>query len=250
VRDTEGGALAKPLRAITKDGRRYTRRPDVEAEIDRSIGQPLEVIRQRLLVASAQSPDYLNSECVMHLLREAFEQDDSERAGVLYDHLMRRVERIVYAKVDGRLNVGDIYDAVAHDLNLLLTQRLSSLDYYEVNFSAAVRKNYLTKISHARNSPNSVAFDEQIRKPDPMSSEGHHEERSAQEIDFAAAIRELSPSERKAFVHVVLHRHKIESKDPSEPTAANVCGVSGRMIRKYLDSAKRKLATHLENYQP
>ena len=63
-----------------------------------------------------------------------------------------------------------------------------------------------------------------------------------QVLDF---LNTLSPEDRKAVTLVAIEGYKIESGDKDEVTAATLCGVSGRAIRKRL----KKAATLLKNFQ-
>jgi DNA-directed RNA polymerase specialized sigma24 family protein len=57
-----------------------------------------------------------------------------------------------------------------------------------------------------------------------------------------AAIIALPPDERKAVVLCHYYGFKEESEDPTEQTAATLCGVTGRTIRNRLTRALVKLS--------
>ena len=73
----------------------------------------------------------------------------------------------------------------------------------------------------------------------------------AQQVDYVylgqigKLIARLSPEDREAVILVLIKGYKIESEDPDETTAAKLCGVTGRAIRKRL----KKAATKLKQFQ-
>jgi alpha-ketoglutarate-dependent taurine dioxygenase len=60
----------------------------------------------------------------------------------------------------------------------------------------------------------------------------------AQVLEFLAT---MPPEDREAVILVAIKGYKIESEDPDEETAATLCGVSGRAIRKRLKKAGMQL---------
>ena len=246
--------MAKPLTTIHSNGRRYTRRPAIEHSIDGAIGQPLDVIQRRLGVRSESEPDFLPSESLVHLLRDAFERNSSELAKILHARLMSRVERIVRYQLRRRSDVDHICGAVMHDINERLAPRderqltrARTLDYYEVNFNDALRKLYLTKLRAAGDDKEEVELIEGIQKTDLNLTQ---QEDSVLKMDLADAIDSLPPKERRAFLLVERNDLDVESIDPTALTAAKICNTTGKSIRNWRNAAKKKLAAYLENHKP
>jgi DNA-directed RNA polymerase specialized sigma24 family protein len=59
--------------------------------------------------------------------------------------------------------------------------------------------------------------------------------------EMMEAINALPAPEREAVILVCIKGFKVESEDPHEETAATLCKVSGRAIRKRLQKAAEKL---------
>jgi len=238
--------MAKPLTKKTKDGATYTRPTEVEAAIDGAIDQPLEVIRQRLQVTSMTHSDYLTTECTVHLFRDAVARGDEDRQNVLFEALMRRVERVLLYKIrDGDLPAAAAIRGAAMDkFTDLLAAGNASLDFYEVRFNRAFAHLYISIIRTFKEQPPHVSFEDRSEPPNHGVAMS---DAVALRTDLLAAIRALPPEERRAFVLVEQHGYDVESKDPGKRTVATLCGVSGRTIRDRVARAKKKLAQFIED---
>jgi hypothetical protein len=237
--------MANQLTKKTKNGDSYTRPDLVEANIDGAISQPLEVIRKRLIHPETD-PEALMPECVVHLLRQALDHGDEERIAVLYEVLLRRVERILANHIpDGSIrDPEEVRFAVIHDLNTLLARKSSSLDFYEVAFHRAFRHLYLQKIRPARKRVSPIPLED----CDGASCHpGPRLDASDLSLDLVAALRSLPIEERDAIM-LVECGYEIESDDQQKTTVATICGVTGRTTRARLRRAKEKLAESLKDY--
>jgi cysteine desulfurase len=61
--------MAQPLTKLTRTGQLYTRPPSVEAKIDQALTEDEPRLWTRLQVTDRRAPDYLTSECLVHLFR-------------------------------------------------------------------------------------------------------------------------------------------------------------------------------------
>jgi DNA-directed RNA polymerase specialized sigma24 family protein len=237
--------MANQLTKKKKNGDTYTRPASVEANIDGATSQPLDVIRSRL-VKSETNPEFLTSECVVHLLRQALDHDDEERVAVLYEFLLRRVERILANHIpDGSVrDAEEVRLEVIHDLNALLAGKSESLDFYEVAFHRALRNLYVQKVRPARKRPVSISLEDQGEAPDHA---GSILDASDLSLDLVAALRSLPAEERDAIL-LIECGYEIESNDQQKTTVATICGVTGRTIRARLARAKEKLAESLKDH--
>jgi hypothetical protein len=60
--------MARPLTKHDGTGKPYARPPEIEAQIDAALAQDLVTLRRRICATGPASPDYLNSECLVHLV--------------------------------------------------------------------------------------------------------------------------------------------------------------------------------------
>jgi hypothetical protein len=237
--------MAHQLKKKKKNGDTYTRPVTVEANIDGALDQPIAVIRGRL-VKSEADPEFMMPECVVHLLRHALEHNDEERAAVLYEFLMRRVERILTNHIpDGCIrDAEEVRLEVIHELNALLAAQSESLDFYEVAFHLALRNLYVQKVRSARKRPAPTSLEDQEEAADFVGSRLDAD----LSLDLVAALRSLPQEEREAIL-LVECGYEVESNDPQKTTVATICGVTGRTIRARLERAKAKLAKILKDYK-
>src|SRR4051794_21043484 len=68
----KGARMARPLlKTKEHDGTLYKRLPEIEAAIDAALTQDLETLCRRAKIRDKRATDYLPSECLVHLIRDA-----------------------------------------------------------------------------------------------------------------------------------------------------------------------------------
>ena len=247
--------MARPLTKISKKtGNLYTRPPNVEQNIDGALGQDPATISKRLMVTDRKSPEYLTSECLVHLLREAFRRDDSSMRDMLVTALLQRCEAILTHKIpdSGFANAAFLREEVLGIFAELLASdgcggNPDELDYFECKFNAAFRS---LRIDLQR----SEGTQRKRFKQFPQSSSGSKEDEDEEETDQGPCCRAtqgdglaredvlsaLPPEVRKA-VSLSDMGYDVESEDPEKRTIATICRVTGRTIRNRLKQARHIL---------
>jgi hypothetical protein len=86
----QGGDMARPLTKHTRNGDRYARPTDIEAVIDAVLTLEWPELIHRSVVSDQNSIGYLPSECLVHLIRKAH-QDDNE---IIRDQLLSILLRL------------------------------------------------------------------------------------------------------------------------------------------------------------
>src|SRR5262249_37204681 len=95
--------MARPLEKTKTNGKLYTRPPEIEAATDVALAQNLATQRRRALIRDRHDPEYLPSECLVHLIREAERRGDDRARDALLPLLLARCEANLNAKVDGQI---------------------------------------------------------------------------------------------------------------------------------------------------
>ncbi len=207
-----------------------------------------------MLVARAtlerSSKDYLPNECLVHLIRDAKRSGNRRRLSTLVHFLMRRCTANLRATVSGDLAgaeqlrediVGQLLELVGADGT---EKDKLKLDFYEIRFDRAFQKLRIDSVrkhftrarvekprEHLERLANPIDQDEGIEKD--LNRIGDHldvltqEERTAIGLKYITGLVEFS-------------------KDQNKPTIAKLMGVSDRMVRTYLKSAKEKLRAAME----
>lgn len=88
----KGGIMAQPLEKTRQDGTLYHRPKNIEAAIDAALAQDLTTQCERALIRDYGSADYLPSECLLHLIRNARRRDDEAAYNALLPLLLARCE--------------------------------------------------------------------------------------------------------------------------------------------------------------
>ncbi len=259
--------MVRPLTKCRSNGECYVRPGAVEREIEDALQQDLETLRERLLVTSSKLPDYLSSECLVHLIRESRRREDDDCLNAVLPVLLGRCEAILEAKVAGSLpGAEDLREDVLSQFGELLASdgngvHADALDMYEVRFNLAFRTLRIDAVRREeRRVKPRVTLPEGRDDEEPYAYDEEALARMSEELQAPAgqlgalflaevreAIRSLPPDERKALVLCAVYGFKVESIDPSETTAATLCNCTGRTIRNRLSRAAEKLSLFKED---
>ena len=235
--------MATQLTKTTKDGTPLYRRPTVEAAINVALQQPLETITARLSIVRQSDPNFLESECVVHLLRSAFDSGDNAAQGVLFTALARRVEQTAlrHVRPQDLYKQKQLVEDVISKLGEVLAGGTADLDYYEVSFNRQLRWLYLPILI-----PKSTFYEESLEShEDTVDPRPSKYDATNHKIDLRQALLSLTPNELRAYTYIEEMKYQASSKDESKTTAATLCGVSDRTIRTWQTQYKAKLAKKL-----
>lgn len=257
--------MARPL---TKhmEGVRYTRPPSVETNIDGALSVDLATLRRRLLLTDPSAADYLRSETLVHLIREAHRNGDEGRRDTILPVLLGRCEANLKIKVSEQLpNAQGLREEVLSQLCELLIadgtgDNPDELDFYECRFNRAFRTLRLDVLDRELGIVNRAAA---------LPDEGDPDEPDIDEDAFARvseafrspaaqhgalfleqlwqAINALPPDQRRAVILVHVLGYDEESDKPDKVTAATLCNCTGRTIRNRLSRAAKTLARFKED---
>ena len=251
--------MVRPLTKRTKDGTRYVRPLAVEAEIEGVLREDPTALRRRLLVRDKASPQYLQSECLIYLFRDALRAEDEKCYNVILPILLDRCEKTLNWKILSSLpNADQLREDVLSEFSVLLAgdrtgKQPDELDFYECRFNSAFealrvdvlnrelkRLKHIVELPSDHDEPELYAAEDVFARVSetwqtPATQESGHWE-------LYEAIRALPSDERRAVVLCHVYGYKVESKDPDQVTAAKLCNCTGRTIRNRLSHAAKKLA--------
>jgi hypothetical protein len=87
----KGSDMARPLLKKNEKGV-LTRPPGIEAKTDIALAQDWATLSRRARETNPLSPDFLPSECLVHLIRHAIRRSEDRTARVLMPQLLKRAE--------------------------------------------------------------------------------------------------------------------------------------------------------------
>lgn len=258
--------MARALNKIKGTGEYYTRPADIEAVIDEALTQDLDTVLARANIRNPKQPGYMPLECLLHLAREARLKRDTQTETKLLRPLVLRCELLLKKAIpDARYrdaeNIRQDILCKFFELYALVGSNYDAtgLDFFECRFMAAFASlRYERLRDEGRRQKVFVEFG--VEKDDegkPLDDENALAKLSAaaqsparqENLTYLGQVLEflktLSPEDRQTVTLVAIEGYKIESEDKDEVTAATLCGVSGRAIRKRL----KKAATLLKNFQ-
>jgi DNA-directed RNA polymerase specialized sigma24 family protein len=250
--------MARSLTKRDTAGTLYTRPPAIERDVDKAMALDPSAVRQRALDIDQQSPDYLTSECLVHLIREAKSRRDESMMNMLVQVLLTRCEAILNGKIrDSDLPfASDLREEVLSEFALLLAsdgtgENPDELDYFECRFNRAFRsfridvvRKEMARIKHLAPLP-AVSDEDDPGSDDEIKawiSKAFQTPASENYFLLLDAINGLPADERKAVVLCHMMGYEAESEDPMKETAATICRVTGRTIRNRLARAADKLS--------
>lgn len=253
--------MTRPLTKKDKDGSPYTRPPVIEKAISAAMTKDTRVLQARAH-ATPESPEHLPTECLVHLIRHAKRTGHEERMNALLPLLLARCEAILCKRIPdiSRPNAAEVREEILGEFSVLfaeddLGENPDELDFYECRFNRAFlafRIDFL-RSETARTGPLvslpveeqiGVASEDEERVP-PLPEalrNGPMQLHSACHSELLNAVDALPADERKAVILCCVLGLKEESNNPSERTAASLCGVTPRTIRNRLDRAAQKLS--------
>jgi hypothetical protein len=250
--------MARPLTKHTGTGERYTRPPHIEAAIDVALALDWPTLHQQTLIRDRRFPDYLPSECLVHLIRKAHRDHHETIRDQLLAILLGRCEATLAATLpDSRApNAAYLRDEALGRLGELFAEdgtgdNPDELDYFEVRFNAAfaaLRTDLVRQEVRALRRASPLPDDEAIaRRPDAVLRSPATQEPGLFLNQLFHAIDSLPPEERDAVILCDILGYAEEANDPAQRTAATICGVTGRTIRNRRTRAAAKLSRFKED---
>lgn len=259
-----------PLTKRTEDGSLYRRPAEIEAALERVLALGRDEVLAAVAVQDRKHPEYIPSECLLHLVRKAASDNNERHFERLYVALMRRVDRALpraeYRKGDDvgvdstrnqiRTQVRDRFE------ELLVRDRQGGddrLDLYEARFNFS--------LARLRATAREKAWREAARQAQ-LEGEGDDGELSL-EVETAAgslalpnrekwddplyrprldaAIRSL-PIEQSRIIAMLRIGIPIDSKDPNVVTISKLLNCVEKTVRNRAKKAIASLqrALHLE----
>src|ERR1041384_7698722 len=132
-----------PLTKCDPNGNVYKRPQQIESAITNLLGKNTETIANRANIQDVSDPDYVPSECIVHLIRAARRREDEPAMTALLPPLLRRCESILISKISQDLpNVDEIREEVLGQLSELFAadgggDNPNKLDFFEARFNLA-----------------------------------------------------------------------------------------------------------------
>lgn len=234
--------MIRPLTKVSQEGEVYSRPEGVEENVAGALGLGIEAIRARLK-AGSDSDEYLASECLVFLFREARANNDDNMCDLIARAILNRCENILRRRVSPQL----LDDILGEFAVLLANDADEELDYFECRFNNAFRTYRLSRVrtdARRRERVETRAFGSTASDDDEDTIQGNEPEcraTEAEDLERCELLDQLPDDVRKA---VILREmgYPIESEDPSEESVATLCRVSGRTIHNWLNRAKAILA--------
>lgn len=260
-----------PLTKRYPNGNVYERPPKIESAIINLLKENVETIANRANTLNVSDPEYVPSECIVHLMRAARRRDDELAMTALLPPLLRRCESILKSKISQDLpNADDIREEILSQFSELFAadgvdDNPNKLDFFEARFNLAFRafridilraEERRARIQTHSSLPTAFEDDGDPSSDDEffarLSKEFHTP--PSQENEFVLkqiqqAIYHLPPEEREAVVLCCVLGYEQESDDPKKRTAATICGVTGKTIRNRLQRAATRLSQFKELIQ-
>lgn len=251
--------MVQPLVKKSKKGKPYLRPPEIEAAIAAALKQDLATLSGRAAISKATNPQYLPSEVLVYLIRDALRRADERTYNTLLKLLIHRCMINMYKHVPENqgLDASFVREEVIGRLGELFGDDAGSatgvLDFYEIRFNLAFSKLRIDVVREeaAKATALPLLEIEELSEDETdesvlarLSQAFHSPSDPHEQAEIAAlcrAIDALAPEERDAVVLRYVYGYEVESTNPAEITVAKLCKVSGRTIRSRLKAALARL---------
>jgi len=260
IQTNMGTPKINPLKKRTLEGAIYTRRPEVEAEIDQLLELPDADILARCGIRRAGLPGHISSEAALHMLRARRAEPETAIASRLFSMLAERVLRSrggsdpqSVSSFSGEQIRERVYDRFVDHLLADRKAYDDRLDYFEINFNAAVarlRQTAQKQVWRDENRSTTLVVSDEDGgeiKSEVERTLGDYDPLSAQAIDDAryrsrldAAIDALPPLQSR-IVEMLRKGIPIDSNDPSVVTIRGALEKAEKTIRNQRDKAYARL---------
>lgn len=253
--------IVRPLTRRNAEGDLYRRLDAVEAQIAAALELERRARVERARISDRERADFLQAECVVYLIREAYRDGDNQVVDDLAGILIDRCAVVLAAKL--RKLGPDMAAEASDEVIELLFAKIIDLDsdvsdYYQVRFWAGLEslaisafRRYLWQVKQAADVlPLSALAGQEIEQDDSDDAVQH----TAASTDYRDPV--LSPEQfvlcedalvllpepiRSAFALRYYANWPIESQDPDVPTLSEAFGVTPRAIRKWFEKADKIL---------
>jgi DNA-directed RNA polymerase specialized sigma24 family protein len=241
-------ATVAPLTRIDKEGQLYARPAQVEGEISHFLERPLSDLEDSITKTSPSSA------CLVYFARRFRSNGRSKLWDKVLVTLLARIDQQAYSHVrDFPAHLADeVVERVRMSFLARLQKNHDSLDIFECKFNFAVKR-----LTVAERRPVKRRVDGEVAIEDLAGAEETDSGYDAlaairyragaqalPKAEAAAQLRQvlskLTDRERQAVIAVYQLGLPEKSKDPDKPTAAKLLGISDRMVRYLLVSARRK----------
>lgn len=248
-----------PLTKKRKSGQLYVRRLPTTQRLLELAGLSRDEILGRLNQRDHQHPGFVETECIVYLLREANRQGNrSDWFNRLIEHLDLRLDQnlrwaISYSAVR---DAESLREDIKQEFYVLLARGLRDepdrLDPFEVFFDkafAALRTNFLNKARRPEHRETGMVDgklddgqdgEDERAEPEPENAMRLNEIELSLFRSQASALIDALPDKEKRAVTLVLQGHHVEASYPDKPSVAEICGVDVRTINNWLRSARKR----------
>lgn len=254
--------MIAPLTKKRGDGRCYARPKEIEDALTALVELPREEFLERCQIRSRSDAGYVQSECLLHVVRACRQDNNDGWFEQLYKLLL---ERLVCAlpraeNSDGTtasLTNEAIRDAVLDRFVALIAhdhrEQGDKLDFFECRFNLAIKRlrvdaqemvwskaETATTLDDELTGEPSAEVEAAVGIFDPRELDAINDPIFRKRLD--TAIDELPPEQRRTFV-MLMDEFPMDSEDPEEMTIARALGKTSRTIQNYRDRALASLRT-------
>ena len=245
--------LPKPLTHTNTKGDIYRRQPDVDRQIREALGLYLEELRSRLEIKDKQSPEYLQEESLVYLIRHFHIEGNVQTVNELSECLLTRCAIFIDSRLRG-LGPSCREDAnaevVAELFYRILDKDSDRGDFLQVRFWVAVKRLTIQIFRKCLHQANLESLAEGEIENIEVSTLKHEKRASSmlptENVELMAieneVIREALNRIEEPFRSAFLLRHyymwPIEDQDPNVLTISQQFNKTPRTIRNWLAKAE------------
>lgn len=260
-----------PLKKVKENGQPYTRRTIIETALAQLILLTDTELERRAKVVQPKDPDYLASEGLIYFIRHQY--DAAAVGGSAAKKLVNVLSEVLFQRIGRKVQASLYYlpeqerkdltsDCLLY-LNELFFSNSELLDYYEVNFNAAVETLVIDHQRQQRNEHEMLSADPHESAAQEKLARGYRNDApeelvessieqsvktpeglllQKEEVAYALSLLMfIDERDRQAWILRHVLEFQFHSIDPAEPTIAKHQSVSERTARERVKRAEEHL---------
>lgn len=246
--------MLTPLSRRNRAGAVLRREEKVESQIREALTLDAARLVARARINCDRSPDYMQEECLIYLIRECHKKDDWLLGDQLGEVLFRRCKKWINDRARAALDPAYVEDCIGEvllNLSELILERGDRGDFAQIRFwkflkrltIESIKKHLRLQRTDLKASPiEETHGEDDDESPPPLQVKDMSVIPADNSVIYREGLNRLKEPIRQAYILRHYYRWLIESDDPCEPSISSHFNVTAKTVGNWLRRAEKILA--------